>query len=58
MQRGRCVRPAAYNARRFSVRPSSKIMNARLARKHDYEAGKLTKRLRRQVGQAIADLRS
>jgi len=30
-------------------------MNARLARKHDYEAGKLAKRLRRQVGQAIAD---
>jgi tRNA 2-thiocytidine biosynthesis protein TtcA len=30
-------------------------MNARLARKHDYEAGKLSKRLRRQVGQAIAD---
>jgi len=37
---------AAYNAR---------PMNARLARKHDYEAGKLAKRLRRQVGQAIAD---
>jgi len=32
-------------------------MNARLARKHDYEAGKLAKRLRRQVGQAIADYR-
>ncbi|HVT33046.1 MAG TPA: tRNA 2-thiocytidine(32) synthetase TtcA [Rhodanobacteraceae bacterium] len=32
-------------------------MNARLARKHDYEAGKLAKRLRRQVGQAIADFR-
>jgi tRNA 2-thiocytidine biosynthesis protein TtcA len=30
-------------------------MNARLARKHDHEAGKLAKRLRRQVGQAIAD---
>ena len=30
-------------------------MTARLARKHDYEAGKLLKRLRRQVGQAIAD---
>ena len=30
-------------------------MNARLARKHDYETGKLAKRLRRQVGQAIAD---
>lgn len=30
-------------------------MNAPLARKHDYEAGKLAKRLRRQVGQAIAD---
>jgi len=30
-------------------------MSARLARKHDYEAGKLAKRLRRQVGQAIAD---
>jgi tRNA 2-thiocytidine biosynthesis protein TtcA len=30
-------------------------MNARLARKHDHEAGKLTRRLRRQVGQAIAD---
>lgn len=30
-------------------------MNARIARKHDYEAGKLAKRLRRQVGQAIAD---
>src|SRR5690348_5127683 len=30
-------------------------MNARLARKNDYEAGKLAKRLRRQVGQAIAD---
>jgi tRNA 2-thiocytidine biosynthesis protein TtcA len=30
-------------------------MNARLARKPDYEAGKLGKRLRRQVGQAIAD---
>ena len=30
-------------------------MNACLARKHDYEAGKLAKRLRRQVGQAIAD---
>src|SRR5438552_13010095 len=26
-------------------------------RKHDYEAGKLAKRLRRQVGQAIADFR-
>ena len=37
---------ASYNAR---------PMNARLARKHDYEAGKLAKRLRRQVGQAIAD---
>ncbi|HVV96271.1 MAG TPA: tRNA 2-thiocytidine(32) synthetase TtcA [Rhodanobacteraceae bacterium] len=32
-------------------------MNARIARKHDYEAGKLAKRLRRQVGQAIADYR-
>jgi tRNA 2-thiocytidine biosynthesis protein TtcA len=32
-------------------------MNARLARKQDYEAGKLAKRLRRQVGQAIADYR-
>ncbi len=30
-------------------------MNARLARKQDYETGKLAKRLRRQVGQAIAD---
>jgi tRNA 2-thiocytidine biosynthesis protein TtcA len=30
-------------------------MNARLARKHDYESSKLAKRLRRQVGQAIAD---
>jgi tRNA 2-thiocytidine biosynthesis protein TtcA len=30
-------------------------MNARLARKHDYDAGKLAKRLRRQGGQAIAD---
>jgi tRNA 2-thiocytidine biosynthesis protein TtcA len=30
-------------------------MTARLARKHDIEAGKLAKRLRRQVGQAIAD---
>ena len=30
-------------------------MNARLARKQDYEAAKLAKRLRRQVGQAIAD---
>jgi len=30
-------------------------MNAILARKHEYEAGKLAKRLRRQVGQAIAD---
>ena len=30
-------------------------MSARLAHKHDYEAGKLAKRLRRQVGQAIAD---
>ena len=30
-------------------------MTARLARKYDYEAGKLAKRLRRQVGQAIAD---
>ena len=30
-------------------------MNARLSRKHHYEAGKLVKRLRRQVGQAIAD---
>jgi tRNA 2-thiocytidine biosynthesis protein TtcA len=30
-------------------------MTARLARKPDYEAGKLAKRLRRQVGQAIAD---
>jgi tRNA 2-thiocytidine biosynthesis protein TtcA len=37
---------ASYNAR---------PMNARLASKHDYEAGKLAKRLRRQVGQAIAD---
>jgi tRNA 2-thiocytidine biosynthesis protein TtcA len=37
---------ASYNAR---------PMNARLARKPDYEAGKLAKRLRRQVGQAIAD---
>src|SRR5207248_10460248 len=26
-------------------------------RKHDYEAGKLAKRLRRQVGEAIADFR-
>jgi tRNA 2-thiocytidine biosynthesis protein TtcA len=32
-------------------------MTARLARKQDYEAGKLAKRLRRQVGQAIADYR-
>ena len=30
-------------------------MTARLARKQDHEAGKLGKRLRRQVGQAIAD---
>jgi tRNA 2-thiocytidine biosynthesis protein TtcA len=30
-------------------------MTARLARKPDFEAGKLAKRLRRQVGQAIAD---
>jgi len=30
-------------------------MSARLAHKQDYEAGKLAKRLRRQVGQAIAD---
>ena len=30
-------------------------MNARLARKQDYETGKLAQRLRRQVGQAIAD---
>jgi len=30
-------------------------MNAILSRKHDYEAGKLAKRLRHQVGQAIAD---
>ncbi|HEV7489241.1 MAG TPA: tRNA 2-thiocytidine(32) synthetase TtcA, partial [Rhodanobacteraceae bacterium] len=30
-------------------------MSARLARKLDYEGGKLTKRLRRQVGQAVAD---
>jgi tRNA 2-thiocytidine biosynthesis protein TtcA len=30
-------------------------MNARLARRNDYEAGKLARRLRRQVGQAIAD---
>jgi tRNA 2-thiocytidine biosynthesis protein TtcA len=30
-------------------------MNARLARKNAYEAGKLARRLRRQVGQAIAD---
>ena len=30
-------------------------MNAQLARKQDYESGKLAKRLRRQVGQAIAD---
>jgi len=30
-------------------------MSANLARKHDYEAGKLAKRLRRQVGEAIAD---
>ena len=30
-------------------------MNARLVRKHDYAGGKLAKRLRRQVGQAIAD---
>ncbi|GAA0713059.1 tRNA 2-thiocytidine(32) synthetase TtcA [Dokdonella soli] len=30
-------------------------MNAILARKHAYEAGKLAKRLRHQVGQAIAD---
>jgi tRNA 2-thiocytidine biosynthesis protein TtcA len=37
---------AAYNAR---------PMNARLARKHDYETGKLARRLRRQVGQAIVD---
>jgi len=45
---------AAYNARPIrTALPRS--MNARLARKHDYEAGKLAKRLRRQVGQAIAD---
>jgi tRNA 2-thiocytidine biosynthesis protein TtcA len=31
------------------------IMSAHSARKQDYEAGKLAKRLRRQVGQAIAD---
>ena len=30
-------------------------MNAILSRKHDYEADKLAKRLRHQVGQAIAD---
>ena len=30
-------------------------MNAQRARKQDYESGKLAKRLRRQVGQAIAD---
>jgi tRNA 2-thiocytidine biosynthesis protein TtcA len=30
-------------------------MSARLARKHHYETGKLARRLRRQVGQAIAD---
>jgi len=30
-------------------------MNAILSRKHDFEAGKLAKRLRHQVGQAIAD---
>jgi tRNA 2-thiocytidine biosynthesis protein TtcA len=35
--------------------PPSATMNAQLARKQDYEAGKLAKRLRRQVGQAIAD---
>ena len=45
---------ASYNARPF--RPALPCsMNARLARKNDYEAGKLAKRLRRQVGQAIAD---
>jgi tRNA 2-thiocytidine biosynthesis protein TtcA len=32
-------------------------MNARVARKDDYESGKLAKRLRRQVGQAVADYR-
>lgn len=30
-------------------------MNAILARKHEYDGGKLSRRLRRQVGQAIAD---
>ena len=30
-------------------------MSAVISRKHEYEAGKLAKRLRRQVGQAIAD---
>jgi tRNA 2-thiocytidine biosynthesis protein TtcA len=30
-------------------------MNAAIDRKHEYEAGKLAKRLRHQVGQAIAD---
>jgi tRNA 2-thiocytidine biosynthesis protein TtcA len=30
-------------------------MNAVISRKHEYEAGKLAKRLRHQVGQAIAD---
>jgi tRNA 2-thiocytidine biosynthesis protein TtcA len=32
-------------------------MTAHLARRHEYESGKLAKRLRRQVGQAIADYR-
>ena len=48
------MRMPSYNARPISTLLRS-AMNARLARKHDYEAGKLAKRLRRQVGQAIAD---
>ncbi len=48
------LRPATYNARPFRF-ITRRPMNVRLARKHDYEAGKLAKRLRRQVGQAIAD---
>ena len=42
--------------RDYNARPlSDAAMNALLDRKLDYEAGKLAKRLRHQVGQAIAD---
>jgi tRNA 2-thiocytidine biosynthesis protein TtcA len=41
--------------RAVSQRTALFPMSARLARKLDYEGGKLTKRLRRQVGQAVAD---